>query len=123
MQRVIWTETRVVGARGIALNLPRPVPDSEFYADIALVAYPTGPGDEGIPAPRMTPSATAQRAIAGQAGQEPLLTMPMPMPGQPQSIVLDFEARRIFSSVFLALNEMRDIADPPESMATKDGWI
>jgi len=46
MQRVVWTDT-IVGARSRGpLLLPRPVPDGDYYEDIAAFAVPV-PEDEG----------------------------------------------------------------------------
>ncbi|MBI5817597.1 MAG: hypothetical protein HZA88_01290 [Verrucomicrobia bacterium] len=41
MQRIVWTETNVVGAQHFDGVLPQPKPNKEFYRDIAVFAYPT----------------------------------------------------------------------------------
>jgi hypothetical protein len=115
MQRLVWTETQVIGGRKVALDLVRPVPAPEFYEDIALVAFPTGEGDESIPPPKMTPSTVVETTTRASAkASAPMFTMPIAWPGKPQSVTLDFGQPRAFSSVCLALNSMRDIADPVE---------
>ncbi len=41
MQKIVWTETSVVGAQRFDALLPQPKANKDFYRDIALLAYPT----------------------------------------------------------------------------------
>jgi hypothetical protein len=47
MQKVVWTETNLTGARLFDGTLPQPEADHGFYRDIAVLAFPT-PGDYRI---------------------------------------------------------------------------
>ncbi|MCX6894120.1 MAG: glycosyl hydrolase, partial [Verrucomicrobia bacterium] len=47
MQRLTWNETRVRGGETVELaKLPQPVTELDTYRDIAVVAFPTPPGDQ-----------------------------------------------------------------------------
>lgn len=119
MQRLVWSETEVEGGRSLPLAIPRPVPEPEYYEDIALLAFPTPAGDEDLGAPKISPSARlpetaakSRKAPAAATAGHPRLLMPMPMPGRPQWVRLDFPAPRTFRSFTVAIEEMRDVADP-----------
>ncbi len=49
MQRVVWTETGVVGPRRFDEKLPQPKAVRDFYRDIAVFAFPTPANDYRIP--------------------------------------------------------------------------
>jgi hypothetical protein len=107
MQKVVWSERPVTGGRAVKLDLPRPVPAGEYYADIALLAFPMLPGDEAVPAPRIIPSETVP-----SRPEAPLPVMPIAMPEKPQWVLIEFDRPREFSSVRLHLKDMRDVPDP-----------
>ena len=46
MQRLVWSETRISGGRPIKMTLPQPFTRLNFYRDIAVVAFPSLPGEE-----------------------------------------------------------------------------
>src|SRR5262249_54054452 len=86
MQIVVWTERQVEGSKQIALQLPKPETKLDYYEDIALLAFPSVPGDE----------ATAPQKVTSSAGGEPVtfgrdeITLPLPMPDAPQWVQLEF---------------------------------
>ena len=45
MQRVVWSETRLDGGRHFEGPLPPPPANAGFYRDIAVLAWPTPPGE------------------------------------------------------------------------------
>ncbi|MFA6564781.1 MAG: glycosyl hydrolase [Verrucomicrobiia bacterium] len=49
MQRIVWTETNVVGAQRFDGVLPQPKANKDFYRDIAVFAYPTTATNYTIP--------------------------------------------------------------------------
>jgi hypothetical protein len=46
MQRLVWSETKVVGGTNLNLRLPRPFTRLNFYRDISVLAFPSLPGEE-----------------------------------------------------------------------------
>jgi (4-O-methyl)-D-glucuronate---lignin esterase len=114
MQRVVWSEAHLEGGRQVTVEVKRPIPEGDYYEDIALLAFPTPPGDDHPVAPKITASkATTDPPERHLAEHDPaLITMPLPMPGRPQWVQLDYGAARSFSSIYLAINEMRDVVDP-----------
>ena len=49
MQRIVWTETNVVGPKRLDAVLPQPKATKDYYRDIALFAYPTPKKDYSLP--------------------------------------------------------------------------
>jgi hypothetical protein len=49
MQRVVWAETNVVGGARFDGALPQPKAEKGYYADIAVLAYPTPESEYRIP--------------------------------------------------------------------------
>jgi len=63
VQKAVWTELPVRGGRRIPLAVARPVPEPLYYQDIALLAFPTAPGDGfACSALRISPGWTGVRA-------------------------------------------------------------
>lgn len=57
MQRVTWSETRVLGGRELDLSLPVPASTLDTYRDIAVLAFPTPAAEMGgDPVPVVTAS-------------------------------------------------------------------
>jgi hypothetical protein len=115
MQKVVWSESQVKGGQRVALQLKRPVPEPQYFKDIALLAVPTPAGDQLSTQPRMTVSAeiAAHPSSLTHPHAEPaLFTMPLPTPRRPQWIQLDFGEPRGASSVYIGINDMRDNTDP-----------
>ncbi|MGZ3838901.1 MAG: glycosyl hydrolase [Flavisolibacter sp.] len=46
MQKIVWTETMVHGAKKINSKLPQPKAVNGYYGDIMVLAYPTPEGDD-----------------------------------------------------------------------------
>lgn len=46
MQRLVWSEMRVTGGTNFSLELPRPFNRLGFYRDVAVLAFPSLPGEE-----------------------------------------------------------------------------
>jgi len=44
MQKVVWSETQVTGARRIDMTLPQPLTQEGFYRDITVLAFPSPEG-------------------------------------------------------------------------------
>ena len=40
MKQYVWTKTIVTGGRGLAIALPKPYSEQNFYRDVAVLAYP-----------------------------------------------------------------------------------
>jgi hypothetical protein len=124
MQRVVWTTAEVTGGDRVRLNVARPVADPLFYRDVAVLAFPTVPGDEVVAPPKISTSRMVP-AVQGKAGGRqtatsmltratPILTMPLPMPDDPGWVLFDYGEPRTFSSVAIAMHDMRDVADPED---------
>jgi hypothetical protein len=49
MQQLTWSETRVQGGAAVAVaKLPQPATQLDYYREIAVLAFPTPPGDRAI---------------------------------------------------------------------------
>ncbi len=124
MQRVVWSTGEAMGGRRVRLDVERPVPEPLFFRDVALLAFPTVPGDEMVAPPELSVSRTLPTVPGRKRGhqpdtymvpsQPPIVTMPLPMPDDPGWIVLDYGEPRTFSSVAIAMHDMRDVADPED---------
>jgi len=67
MQRVVWSETRVTGGGIITTNLALPPTKENYYRDIAVLAFPTPPG-ESITTRTVVPKVTTSVAGADAQG-------------------------------------------------------
>lgn len=114
MQKLVWTEIQISGGKRIKLTLPRPVAPIGYYQDIALVAFPTAPGDEQTSPPLVTCSRSeiAPFQFAKDLAQQ--LELPLPMPDAPQWVRLDFAEATPFSSIRIDIEKMRDTGDPEQ---------
>ncbi len=81
MQKVVWSETNVVGPCRVEMTLPQPAMVSNYYRDITVVAFPTPGRDERLPdregkaafAPKIIPIAASYpsaptNAVIGRNG-------------------------------------------------------
>jgi hypothetical protein len=66
MQKVVWSETQIAGGKFIQTNLPQPPTNESFYRDIAVLAFPTLPG-EGVTTRTVAPRVTT--SVAGVDAQ------------------------------------------------------
>jgi hypothetical protein len=48
MQQVTWSETFIKGAKEIKIRLPKPFQRYDYYKEIAVLAYPSLPGEEAL---------------------------------------------------------------------------
>src|SRR5579872_3524956 len=90
MQKVVWTETYVRGGR-VQQSLPQPETVRGTYHDVAVLAFPTLPGD-GEAAGQA--GATVTTSVAGVDGQSLLrgdgpVSLPVPA-GRPQFVQVAF---------------------------------
>lgn len=46
MQRLVWSETRIRGGTNLTLQLPQPFTRLNYYRDVAVLAFPSLPGEE-----------------------------------------------------------------------------
>ncbi|MFA6543714.1 MAG: glycosyl hydrolase [Limisphaerales bacterium] len=52
MQQLTWSETRVRGGETVEVaKIPQPASQLDYYRDIAVLAFPTPPGDQAVPLP------------------------------------------------------------------------
>lgn len=67
MQRLTWSEIRVRGGEAVEIaKLPQPASLLDYYRDVAVLAFPTPPGDRE-PAPPPREKVQLQRPAGGQA--------------------------------------------------------
>jgi hypothetical protein len=64
MQELTWSETTVEGPKEFTAVLPQPTKRLDYYRDVALVAFPTPPGDDPLPKPQF---ASADGKLLGEA--------------------------------------------------------
>lgn len=101
MQEVTWSETYLTGGQPITLSLPKPPAKLNYYHDIAVLAFPSLPGDASL--------ASLMAKITANGGTEPIsaerlagaegATVQPNAEGQPATVLLEFkepyEARSI----------------------------
>ncbi len=97
MQKVVWSETNLEGARRFEGTLGQPETYANFYRDIAVLAFPTPTADE-VKMLDASPKVTLSAGDAGEAAQKLLdgelktvVSLPHPWPSRPQYIQLEFE--------------------------------
>jgi hypothetical protein len=81
MQKVVWTEAEIAGGQRVALSLPQPLTVRGYYADIAVLAFPSIAGDVPVEPLRITTPEGAAGAV---------IAVPPPSPDRPQWIQLEF---------------------------------
>jgi alpha-L-rhamnosidase len=97
MQVVVWSETALRGGQHFKGALAQPKTTLDYYRDIAVLAFPTPPG-EGVRMADCSPKLTygadrksfdgAAKLIDGNPGTVALV--PPPPPGQPQYLNIEF---------------------------------
>ena len=93
MQKVVWSVTRVTGPTNLAAVLPAPPANVGCYRDIALLAYPTPPGDEATMAelaPKVSASTSWLEASDPRESGPGWLTLPLPAGGEPRVVTFEF---------------------------------
>ena len=86
MQKMVWSEEQVRGAQKFAGALKQPEAKLDYYRDIAVLAFPTPPGDDASPpAPKRTAS----------QGNPPYVQLEFAQPFTARAAVVSTENRRI----------------------------
>lgn len=114
MQKVVWTESRIIGGQKISLALLQPQSQENYYEDIAVLAFPTAPGDDVSVAPVVTSSDKNAAPIHFTASGSPTVILPLPMPDAPQWVRLEFDREYTFNSIQILIKNMRDTGDPKQ---------
>ncbi|HEY3330244.1 MAG TPA: glycosyl hydrolase [Capsulimonadaceae bacterium] len=103
MQKLVWTATQVRGGGSGAITLRKPATVRDYYADIAVVAFPTPVGDGynlAELAPKVTSSSGSLEA-AKLSGDGPAVTI-TPSGDSPAFVQLQFDAPVRLGSVTIA---------------------
>jgi hypothetical protein len=109
MQRLVWTEKRVAGGAKIPLNVPPASDATKAYKDIALLAFPSSPGDDVIATASVTTSKDGKpMTFKGNTR----LQLPVPMPGASEWLKLSYDHPQKFSAVTISILNVREISDP-----------
>ena len=97
MQVVVWSETAVQGGKHFKAALAQPKTTLDYYRDIAVLAFPTPPG-EGVRMADRSPKLTygadrksfdgADKLIDGNPGT--VAYVPQPPTGEPQFLNIEF---------------------------------
>ena len=94
MQMVTTSELYVSGPTNISIALPEPEKRSGFYRDIAVLAFPTILGDAQNMADFKPVISTAVARLMGRrlvdGNPATLVNLPLPEPGKPQFVQLEF---------------------------------
>ncbi|HZI31667.1 MAG TPA: glycosyl hydrolase, partial [Candidatus Binatia bacterium] len=107
MQKVVWSETPVRGPLHFDGNLPQPETVSNYYHDIAVLAFPTPAGETvemSDDSPAFSSSLPADRFNAANlVDGDPATAVQFPKPrrGQPDYIQIEFD--RPFAARHLSL--------------------
>ena len=101
MQKVVWTETHVNGPGAISATLAQPDTKKDYYRDIAVLAFPTLPGDLAQSKAVITASVPVppEAALLDAANKKPLtlvlsatarpwVTIEFPQPVKAESLVI-----------------------------------
>ena len=120
MQKVVSTESQVVGGTKISLDLPQPETTLGYYEDIALYAFPTLTGDD-TPAPEKV-TASASDFVPGNTapGASTVIHLNYPTPNQPVWLEYQFGQPVTCGSIKLTVS---GVPDKPtgELQASDDG--
>ena len=123
MQEVVWREKFIKGPVSGTIQLPQPTIHLGYYRDIAVLAFPTLPGD-AVPVSSLGPKIRSNKdgldisaALDGDA--ETFVTLPAPKAGDanPQ-IIFEFEKPMPVRSLCLQIQE--DSKDRLVTMSTSD---
>ncbi|GAB3954252.1 hypothetical protein GCM10028805_39370 [Spirosoma harenae] len=101
MQEVTWSEAYVAGGQSVTVNVPQPLSRLNYYRDIAVLAYPSLPGETALSSSvdKITVNGNDESiSIERLAGAEGVIVQPT-AEGQPTTLLLAFkepyEARSI----------------------------
>jgi hypothetical protein len=85
MQKIVWSETIVAGGRSFAGVLPQPPTLMNHYRDVAVLAYPTPPGEEKI-----MRDAAPKFSTSGTSPQPGWFAVPKPDDNRPEYVQVEF---------------------------------
>ena len=85
MQKVVWSETVIDGGKSLAGVLPKPQTKTDFYRDIAVLAYPSVFGDD-VRMADLNPKITTN----GKPGKPGSYVFERPFPTDSPSIQFEF---------------------------------
>lgn len=116
MERVVWSVAHVSGGAPVSLSLPRPPLEKNWYREIAVLAWPSVPGENtgaAAPLPKVTTNAPGLdvSALADENNQR-VLTFPLPDDAHPAIVQFEYAAPQTWGS-------LRLIGHGPNSMPTK----
>ncbi len=110
MQVVVWSETHLRGPLHFAGRLPQPKTVLGYYRDIAVLAFPT-PAAERVRMAELSPTLTygterrrfdAAKLLDGNPGT--VAVLPLPKPGEPQYLNIEFNEPFTAQSLTVALD-------------------
>jgi hypothetical protein len=111
MQKVVWSETRVVGGKTLPLTLPNPEAYKGYYKDISIMAVKDGPG-EIMPEPaRITTSPQLETPATGVLSAKTTLKFNAKN-GQPP-FWIQYEFAQPISCASINCNPFRNNKFPP----------
>ncbi|QMW04335.1 glycosyl hydrolase [Spirosoma foliorum] len=101
MQEITWSEAYATGGKAVTITLPQPLSKLDYYRDVAVLAFPSLPGEGSLEALANTVTAsgsTSSSTPAALAGSEGVTVQPA-SEGQPAYLLIEFkqpyEARSI----------------------------
>ncbi|GAB4042834.1 glycosyl hydrolase [Spirosoma litoris] len=101
MQEITWSEAYATGGQPVTLKLPQPLSKLDYYRDVAVLAFPSLPGEGSLEALVNTVTAsggTNSSTPGALAGSEGVTVQPA-AEGQPAYLLIEFkqpyEARSI----------------------------
>jgi hypothetical protein len=123
MQEVVWRDKFVKGPVSGKVRLPQPTTHHDFYRDIAVLAFPTLPGD-AVPVSALAPKIRCNidgldlaAAVDGDDGT--FVTLPAPKAGDAAThLVFEFEKPVPVRSLCLQIHE--DSRDRAVTLSTSD---
>ncbi|UFH56815.1 glycosyl hydrolase [Spirosoma sp. KNUC1025] len=101
MQEVTWSETYVTGGQAITATIPKPVSKLNYYREVAVLAYPSLPGELPLTAlvSKLSANGNAEALSAEQLAGAEGITVQSATDGQPAYVLLElkepYEARSI----------------------------
>lgn len=117
MQQVTWSEAYVTGGQPLTITLPQPVSKLAYYRDVAVVAFPSLPGERALPdlVSKVTASGLSEPVSLDQlTGMGPAITARPVAEGQPAYLQLEFrELYEVRSIAFVSAPTDKPIAAAP----------
>ncbi|MBD2752873.1 glycosyl hydrolase [Spirosoma validum] len=101
MQEVTWSEAYVTGGQSVSVTLPKPLNRLNHYRDVAVLAFPSLPGEGSLVSlvSKITASGSTESVSADQLGGSAGVTVRPAAEGQPAYVLLEckepYEAKSI----------------------------